>query len=462
MNMNRLALAWDAWRAGRGGPGAIAARQRARVADLVAFARKRSPYYADHYRDLPPDGVELRQLPPVTKPDLMKRFDEWVTDPAVTESGVRAFMAEPSRAGEWYLDRYLVWKTSGTTGVPAILVQDRGALAVHDVMEIVRLVPLWFSLRDLRAIRQRGAPAVGFVNLQGHGSERVMSQRRSRRRRWLKQKIVLLSLFAPVPELVSELNTLQPTVLAGHSTVLSLLAEEQEAGRLKVRPVLVFTGAEPLPPELRGRFEQTFGGVVRETYGCSEALSLAWGCSQGWCHLNADWMILEPVDRSYQPTPPGEISHTVLLTNLANRVQPILRYDLGDRVLVSPERCPCGSRLPAIRVEGRTDEILAFSTPGGGTLRLSPRPVVSTINKAPGVHRFQVIQTGPARLVVRLQAVTPGDEGAVWPGVRERLQAYLRHQGLPDVVVERALEPPALDPLSGKFRQVWSELRPIG
>jgi len=173
-------------------------------------------------------------------------------------------------------------------------------------------------------------------------------------------------------------------------------------------------------------------------------------------------MILEPVDRSYQPTPPGEISHTVLLTNLANRVQPILRYDLGDRVLVSPERCPCGSRLPAIRVEGRTDEILAFSTPGGGTLRLSPRPVVSTINKAPGVHRFQVIQTGPARLVVRLQAVTPGDEGAVWPGVRERLQAYLRHQGLPDVVVERALEPPALDPLSGKFRQVWSELRPIG
>jgi phenylacetate-coenzyme A ligase PaaK-like adenylate-forming protein len=323
-------------------------------------------------------------------------------------------------------------------------------------------VPLWFSLRDLRAIRQRGAPAVGFVNLQGHGSERVMAQRQSRRRRWLKQKIVLLSLFAPVPELVSELNTLQPTVLAGHSTVLSLLAEEQEAGRLKVRPVLVFTGAEPLPPELRGRFEQTFGGVVRETYGCSEALSLAWGCSQGWCHLNADWMILEPVDRSYQPTPPGEISHTVLLTNLANRVQPILRYDLGDRVLVSPERCPCGSRLPAIRVEGRTDEILAFSTPGGGTLRLSPRPVVSTINKAPGVHRFQVIQTGPARLVVRLQAVTPGDEGAVWPGIRERLQAYLRHQGLPDVVVERALEPPALDPLSGKFRQVWSELRPIG
>jgi phenylacetate-coenzyme A ligase PaaK-like adenylate-forming protein len=247
-------------------------------------------------------------------------------------------------------------------------------------------------------------------------------------------------------------------VVGGHPTLLSLLAEEQAAGRLAIRPILIFTGAEPLPPAMRLQLEESFGAAVRETYGCSEALPLAWGCAHAWLHVNADWMILEPVDRDYRPTPAGEISHTALLTNLANRVQPVVRYDLGDRILVSPEPCPCGSRMPAIRVEGRTDEILAFSTPAGGILRLSPRPVAATINRAPGVHRFQVIQTGPKRLSMRVQAVTPGDEPAVWPRLRELLDAYLDSQGLPDVVVERDPEPPGIDPRTGKFRQVWSEV----
>jgi phenylacetate-coenzyme A ligase PaaK-like adenylate-forming protein len=458
MTTSRLALAWDAWRVGRSGPAAVAARQRSRLAALVAHARSRSPYYAEHYRNLPADRVELAQLPPVAKPELMKRFDEWVTDPAVTESGIRAFISEPARAGEMYLGRYLAWRTSGTTGIPAIFVQDASALAVHDVLEMVRLAPLWLSFGDWRAIRRRGAPAVGFVNIHGHNNERIMTVRRIRRRRWLKQQIVLLSLFAPVPELVGQLNTLRPSVVGGHPTLLSLLAEEQAAGRLAIRPILIFTGAEPLPPAMRLQLEESFGAAVRETYGCSEALPLAWGCAHAWLHVNADWMILEPVDRDYRPTPAGEISHTALLTNLANRVQPVVRYDLGDRILVSPEPCPCGSRMPAIRVEGRTDEILAFSTPAGGILRLSPRPVAATINRAPGVHRFQVIQTGPKRLSMRVQAVTPGDEPAVWPRLRELLDAYLDSQGLPDVVVERDPEPPGIDPRTGKFRQVWSEV----
>ena len=47
--MKALALAWDARSALYGGPGAIVARQRARLADIVAYARVYSPYY----RDLP-------------------------------------------------------------------------------------------------------------------------------------------------------------------------------------------------------------------------------------------------------------------------------------------------------------------------------------------------------------------------------------------------------------------------
>ena len=65
------AVLWDAWRAQRGGPAAIARRQNVRLAALVRFARERSPLYRELYRDLPAGDVRLEQLPPVTKPRLM-------------------------------------------------------------------------------------------------------------------------------------------------------------------------------------------------------------------------------------------------------------------------------------------------------------------------------------------------------------------------------------------------------
>lgn len=57
--------------------------------------------------------------------------------------------------------------------------------------------------------------------------------------------------------------------------------------------------------------------------------------------MNADWVLLEPVDERHRPTPPGVPSHTVLLTNLANRVQPLIRYDLGDSVTLLDRPCQC-------------------------------------------------------------------------------------------------------------------------
>jgi phenylacetate-CoA ligase len=110
----------------RGGPEAIASRQQARVADLVTTAQACSPYFRTRYRHLPARVTDARQLPPVTKPEMMAHFDDWVTDPAVTRAGVEAFVADKSLIGQPYLGRYMVWTTSGTSGVPAMVVADPG------------------------------------------------------------------------------------------------------------------------------------------------------------------------------------------------------------------------------------------------------------------------------------------------------------------------------------------------
>lgn len=95
---------------------------------------------------------------------------------------------------------------------------------------------------------------------------------------------------------------------------------------------------------------------------------------EGWLHVNVDWVVFEPVDADYRPVAPGEQSHTVLISNLANRVQPILRYDLGDSVLERPDPCPCGNPFPAIRVQGRSADVLTFRSPAGEKVRLPRWP----------------------------------------------------------------------------------------
>lgn len=265
------------------------------------------------------------------------------------------------------------------------------------------------------------------------------------------------SVLSPLPELVVELNAFQPALLSGYATALALLAREQEAGRLRIAPVLTLTLAEWIPPDERQRMAEAFGGHVRDAYASSEALFMAGEGRCGWLHVNAARIILEPVDEDGQPTPPGQPSHSTLVTNLANHVQPVLRYHLTDRVTTRPDPCSCGSPLPAIRVEGRTDEILAIRLPGGDTVHVLPLAIGAVVEETPGVESFQLIQTGPAELTVRLAAAAEVDR--VWGAVQERLRAYLAAQGTPGVGLRRAAEGPARNPRGGKFRQVWSEFR---
>jgi hypothetical protein len=114
-------VAWDAWCATRGGPSAFASRQRRRLGAMVAHARRRSPFYAELYRGLPGGNPVLERLPAVTKPQLMNRFDDWVTDPAVTRAGVEEFVADLDNIGVDLLGRYVVVTTSGSTGVPTLI-----------------------------------------------------------------------------------------------------------------------------------------------------------------------------------------------------------------------------------------------------------------------------------------------------------------------------------------------------
>lgn len=363
---------------------------------------------------------------------------------------MRAFVANLDLIGERFLGKYTVATTSGTTGMPGIFLLDDRTLAVTKAL-VLRLMGSWLGVIDvIRIVGQGGRMAIVCAT-GGHYAEVVAATRLRKGSQRRAKAIQVFPAHMPLPEMVTELNRFCPAILAPYASIGALLAGEQEAGRLQINPALVVLSAEGLPAGGYDRIARAFDVRVRDSYAATECTFISYSCDYGWLHVNADWVVLEPVDADYRPVPPGKHSHTALISNLANWVQPILRYDIGDRILERPDRCPCGNPLPAIRVQGRTADVLTFSTDRGE--RVSIPALMFEIVDAVGIELFQIVQITPTTLRVRLRLATGVDPDCVWQAAHTEVRRLLTEQELGHVTVERADEPPEQSP-GGKYRAI--------
>lgn len=417
------AVALDVLAAGQAAPADLAERRQRRLAALLAAAGRGSAFYRERLRE--GQDTPLTAVAPVTKRELMDHFDTWVTDPRLRLSDLRAFIADPANIGRPFKGDFVVWESSGSSGQPGTFVQDAQAMAVYDALEAWRRMPRWF---DPWCWTERIA-SVGATG--GHFATAVSMARLRRLNPGLAAVERSFSFLQPTPALVEQINRHAPTIVCTYPTVAVLLAEEAAAGRLRVAPREVWTGGETLTPGMRRFIEHQFGCVVVDSYGASECLAIASQCRRGALHLNSDWVILEPVDEHLQPVPPGVAGFTTLLTNLANHVQPVIRYDLGDRVVLHPRRCACGSALPVINVEGRCDDTLVMHAQDGHVVRLLPLALSTVLEDEAGVFDFRIVQLSSHALRLSL-----GGDEALLAKARGALAAFLRQQGLPAVHIE--------------------------
>jgi phenylacetate-CoA ligase len=450
-------LSWDIWAAGLTGSKGIQERQTRRLSELVAFARSHSSFFRELYQGLPKDVGDSACLPPVSKPELMARFDDWVTDADVNLAAVKTFVADIEAAGTRYLDRYAIWTTSGTSGDPGLFLHDQRALTVYDLLLAIRGWADLLDLNDAYRLGARGRMAC-ILATTAHFAGISSWLRLAREYPWLAPLMRHYSVMTPLAELVDELNDWQPAEVVAYPSVLALLAREQIERRLDIGPTVIFSGGECLGLGERKLIERAFNCSVRDIYAASECDYIAFSCDQGWLHLNADWIILEPVDEHLHPVPPGIASHSCLLTNLANHIQPIIRYNLGDSITVRPDCCDCGSLLPAIRVDGRRDQALTLEDANGQQLTILPMAITSVLDNVPGLRRFQIIQTGPSTLTLRCDMETDRDsnrdENALCKtAIEAALVDFLASQNVLQISIDFAAEGPSTDPKSGKFHQ---------
>jgi phenylacetate-CoA ligase len=409
----------------------LEAFQREQLAELTAYAAARSPFWRER---LPRGPVRLADLPVLTKDDLLTSFDELVTDRRLRLADLLEHL-DQIEDDALYLGDYRVMASSGSSGRKAVFVYDRAAWTQCAGMFLRRSA--WLGIRP-RMPRTRLAMVWGT-------SPTHMSRRGAASLDIGVHRLCRLSVTQPLPELVARLEDFQPQHLTAYPSIAAGLADEQLAGRLRLRLEGLATSSEPLTPALRDRLEQAFGVRPYNFYATTEGL-YGHDCPAGSMHLFDDMCIVENVDEHGDPVPTGEVGARLLVTNLYNRTQPLIRYEVTDLVAVEPEPCPCGRSLMRVSsLEGRAEEVLRL----GG---VSVHPLeFALVTADPDVREFQVVQRGDGlRLRVALRA---GADGAP-DRLRARLGARLEELGVPRPAVEvetvEALERSA----SGKLQMV--------
>ena len=282
-----------------------------------------------------------------------------------------------------------------------------------------------------------------------------LSRLKLRFRQWRKNRVQIYTDRLTDETLLAHARQIAargPDFLFGYASALEMFARVVLEHRIEgIRPRAILSTAEALPLARRLLLEKAFFCPVFDSYGSREIGIVAQECTaHTGLHVFATQKLVEIV-RDGEPAPAGEAGH-VVLTDLRNRVMPLIRYRIEDVGRAVEGDCPCGRGLPRIgSVEGRVLDIIV--SPSGRLLHGTFfNPAFSRVG---GVRRWQIVQKTREILQVRIVAEGPFGE--------EKLDALRRriHSGDPAFRVTFELVdriPPAP---SGKLRYIISEV-PLG
>ncbi len=417
----------------------VLAHQQERLRSLLAHAARRSRFHAARL-----DGVDLERITPhdlsaipiMTRPDMMAHFDDVVTDRRLTRRRVEAAVAATRDDPVPLFDRYLTLVSGGTSGAQGIYVQDVDA-HVEMVCAAVRNVMARMGGPDGRPpsglrIAQVAAPsplhATRLVAATTAGGPLQMTP---------------IPATMPLPELADRLQAAAPVLLIGYPSVLDRLAREQQAGRLAIAPAAVITTSENLHRGQRTRIAGAFSAPVVNSFGSTEGLFGSTAPDGDVFTFASDQCIVELVDDEGRPVPDGQRSTRVLVTNLVNRVQPLIRYEMTDSFIRQPDVAEHGHLRATI--DGRADETLRWH--GTAVHALAVR---SPLFRHPEVADHTIRQTVEG-VDVTLLCHEPCDVGRIAAEIRDSLGSA----GVARPVVSvRTVDRLDRDATTGKLRRV--------
>lgn len=391
--------------------------QQKKLRKLLFYAWEHSAFYR---RTFEKAGINKEQLadlalsefPTIDKTVLMEHFDELVTLPDLKQSDLRRFDAQVQVDRKPYLGKYHVVHSSGSTGTPGYFVYDkaawnsmllgivRGALWDMKMPQILKLLLGRPRIVYIAATdgRYGGAMAVG-DGIDGIGGSQLY-----------------LDIKTPLAEWIEAIQKFRPNIVIGYPSAIKILGELVQKGDVKVSVSRVVSCGEPLGAGLRSFLEQAFRCPVINIYGASESLAL--GAETG----TENGMLL------FDDLNVIEVENGVMyLTCLYNFAQPLIRYQITDRLIL---REPVDSS-PFTHAEillGRSEELLWFEDGDGHRDFLHPLAVEGFCIQ--GLVDYQFQQTAPDTFEMLAEVPDTAKRPAVQSEMLRQMQGILREKQL--------------------------------
>lgn len=364
--MNYAKILFDLYRLKRNGEKSVEqmkAMQERKLRELLFYAWEHSDFYRRTFMDVGITKNQIAQLPLSAFPTINKRiflehFDELITVADVKQEELRDFDSTESQAEKSFRNYHVV-HSSGSTGKPGYFIYDenawnqmllgiiRGGLWGMSMIQTIKLLAGKPRIVYIAATNGRygGAMAVG-DGISGVGAEQMY-----------------LDINTPLTQWVDSIRSFKPNIIIGYPSAIKILGELAQSGEIKMDVVRVISCGEPLNAGLRSFLEKTFHADVINIYGASESLALGVETGQEDGLLLFDDLNVIEVENG-----------RMYLTCLYNFAQPLIRYEITDRlVLKEPMSGSPFSRAKILL--GRDEDVLWFEDGNGNQDFLHPLAV---------------------------------------------------------------------------------------
>jgi phenylacetate-CoA ligase len=369
---------------------------------IVQYAAAHSPFYRELYDGVDLARAPLTELPPVNKSQLMERFDEAVTDPALKLQDIQLFLPKAS-PDDRFQGRFHILQTSGSTGHRGLIVY------AHD--EWVHTIAAALRSQKLMGQRLRLWPRQRMVTFTSTNPFHI-SCRLTRSSDIGLLRRLTIDPQEPPEQIVPRLQTFQPDTLFGYPSVILPLAQAALDGMLRIRPSRVIAGGEAVSSTLRAIVRQAWDCPILDLYATTETGALAAESPDRRArYLLEDTTLVEVVDENDMPVADGEPGHHLLITCLNRLAQPLIRYRLSDRLTLDS---PLGRGFPPFRrvraIEGRVEDALRLKNHLGHEVEFRYPTLIEDLLEVTQARQIKVMQDANGIAVRLVAAMNTADE----------------------------------------------------
>ncbi len=360
---------------------------------IVKYAKMHSPFYNKHLSFVDDNNLCLQDFPVVNKNILVNNLEDVLTEKLV-KSDIERYLDTEFAFDKKYKKKYLIFHTSGSSGSSVNVVWGAREFATATAMLMVKNIGLLTTTNPFKILfRRKKYLYIGIIDDYIGGNSWVYAMR-------YLANIKIISIFTPIDKMVEEIEKFAPEFIMAKPHVLGEIAEKLVEKSIKLNIQKIIFVGEMLTDRDKEMIRKGFGKLAFNSYSTCETGPIAYEKKPETLTIMDEEVILELLDEDNRSiTEYYKLGH-IVITNLYNKIMPIIRYDIGDMAYFIPNNND--DKLNTIcYIKGRNTSYFDFRDKSNNLIKISEYPFWSI--HVHGIAHYQIIQLDNSKVKILLE-----------------------------------------------------------